>query len=206
MRSVGLVVLMLTLAPLPASADAIGGPRDDCPPGTRPSMAGHGSWLCSPRDCQPGSTCGGGVDGTIGVFGAPPPGPSECREVALCITTTTISRGMPNGRDLGPAPTAQTVVGECGEGDTCEQGECSRAFRCVETEDEPEPEEDEVVAEPEPEQPADEGAPEAAEANDEGGCGCSAPGRSGGGSAAWILGALALLLGRGFSAGRRRDP
>lgn len=206
MRLVSVALFVLTLLPLDASADAIGGPRGDCAPGTYPSMAGHGTWLCVPRDCQAGSTCEGDVGLGAGPFGGAAPGPSECREVALCITTTTISQGMPSGRDLGPPPTAQTVVGECGDGDTCERGECSRALRCVEHGEapeeaqrvEPEPTEDDADEAPEQvEREPTEDGPDETRANEEGaGCGCSTPGRPGTASAVCIIGALALLRRR----------
>ena len=73
-----------------ASADAIMPPRDDCPPGAQGVSSHSGGW-CVAVTCDTDADCAGGdsIRARMGGGG----GPTVCREVDLCLTTSTYHAG-----------------------------------------------------------------------------------------------------------------
>lgn len=85
-----------------------------CPPASYAASAGHGS---CPQDCVPVSVeCTGDSECTQRVGQS-----SRCIDTSFCLEEVSLGR-------MGRQP---AVRGQCGAGDTCATGTCTRARRCT---------------------------------------------------------------------------
>ena len=101
----------------PLWADAIPGPPENCPAGSR-GTSSHCGEDCVPLPCSSDSDC---KDKTI------------CRKTRLCIRQAKCA--VSSGRGAGDEPqkmiSYEAVHGKCPAGDKCAQGACVEAKRCV---------------------------------------------------------------------------
>lgn len=121
--TLGLVVLWAATA----SADAVMGPRDDCPVGSIGRFGGHAGPFCAPHTCENDAGCAG-FDGAAYLGGD---GPYACRSAGVCVHDQTYTTG---GRVMGQQTqqrTRQVVRGTCETDADCAVGTCEVADRCV---------------------------------------------------------------------------
>jgi hypothetical protein len=109
------VLLATLLLSMPARADAIGPPPEDCPSGSKGTSSHAGNW-CAPLPCTDG-VCGEGT---------------TCETTGLCILR---EENRPCGGRPGPEPctfTYQEAFGPCATDADCTRGTCVTDDYCVE--------------------------------------------------------------------------
>lgn len=211
-HTVALVMFTLALAATSgtASADAVGPPPDDCPPGAQ-GVTGHAGQWCVAATCNTDADCTGG-DSLRALMGRGG-GATVCREVDLCLTTSTYHAGGRGAYVNGPdAPPLTRVIASACTPSCDAPGVCSRAKRCAPAGAVAPPVPAAPPAPPVPPvapgaaPPVPAAAPPAASpaASNSGQCSISARGAVG--PALVLLGALALVVLRSPRRGKRRLP
>lgn len=211
-HTVALMMFALALAATSgtASADAVGPPPDDCPPGAQGVTSHSGQW-CVAMTCNTDADCTGG-DSLRAMMGRGG-GPTVCREVDLCLTTSTYHAGGRGAYLNGPdAPPLTRVIASACTPSCDAPGVCSRAKRCAPAAAVAPPVPAAPPAPPVPAvapgatPPTPAAAPPAASPTASSGGQCSISARGAVGPALVLLGALALVVLRSPRRGKRRLP
>jgi len=116
MRVATLIILLVSVTPRLAAADAIGISTGFCPPGLDHRPQQHAD-ACTPRACTSDAECGEGA---------------ACHEIAECWTQQ--ASNSINGRVLLPEPImVDVVLGLCRPDHSCTVGTCSTRRQCEPT-------------------------------------------------------------------------
>lgn len=119
------VVLAGVSLPLPAFADAVPSPPDDCPSGSYGETSHSGQW-CQPSTCKTDEDC----KSLDNHWARKKSGPHVCRSQPLCILHTKVRPGG-RGGFRNPDPIDRAIArSDCSKG--CTGGAtCERVKRCV---------------------------------------------------------------------------
>lgn len=193
---IAVLLLLVSLAPSRAAADALAPPPTDCPAGSVGQSAQVGTW-CEPTEC-------GTADGQCPQTPFCPgtswpcshPEPWSCSDVisALCVRHET--RAEFRRPQLGPQgpPVEREIaiaLGPCGQNDACAEGAtCERARRCVHAPPAPMPAVEQSTPATEAPTPAAD-RPASPEAPPSSGCACGVVAPRPG--LAWTWGVLGIL-------------
>lgn len=122
------VVLAGVSTSLPAFADAVPGPPEDCPPGSYGETSHSGQW-CQPSTCKTDDEC----KSLDNHWARKKSGPHVCRSQALCVLRTKVRPGGRSGfRNPGAMIDREVAQSDCNKG--CSGGAtCERVKRCVVT-------------------------------------------------------------------------
>ena len=120
-------VLAAVSVPLPALADAVPSPPENCPPGSYGETSHSGQW-CQPSTCKTDDDC----KSLDNHWARKKSGPHVCRSQPLCILHTKVRPGG-RGGFRNPNPIDREVAqSDCNKGCTG-VATCERVKRCVVT-------------------------------------------------------------------------
>lgn len=200
-------VLALSI-PVPAAADVVATPPEDCPPGAYGHSEHAGTW-CRPSTCRTDRDCTTEGLQRQRIYRADQ-SPRVCREVDLCVIDEEYVLGGLRPADAPATGRRQVVRAACRDGQCNGGTQCLSERRCVtvaraeasETPEDPPPEADEAEAD-ERADPAASGSSSSApreasgaetDGDGEGGGACAV---GGAGSGRWglaLVGAVGLAL------------